>query len=570
MFPLRSTRSCSRRFPAAGACSAEAGALSRRLLVAGTLAALLAAPAASAHGRRHRVACADLTALTFEGNTSVTAATEVTSGSIVTPTGITLTDLPAFCRVQGVSRPTSDSNIYYEVWLPLDTWNGKFLSSGEGGYVGALNYTRRGLDGGLDELLRRGYATTSTDTGHLATDTWWAVGHPERAVDYLYRAKHLVTVAAKGLIQAFYGRPASRSYLNSCSNGGRQALLEVQRFPDDYDGVVVGAPWNFQSHSNAGFVWNAQALSAPGAAIPAAKLPAINAAALAACDGEDGLVDGVIADPSRCDFDPSQLLCHGPETNSCLTAAQLGALRSIYAGPTNPRTGETIFPGFAVGGEGGWTGLVSNTTAAGLGNGYFANLVFEDPGWLYSTFDFDADMAYADLKVGLLGNAIDPDLSAARRRGVKIIQYHGWNDQTLQPAYSPEYYQTVVEAMGGLRRTQRFYRLFMVPGMTHCYFGPGATSFGGVGQQIPPRRDPEHDVQSALENWVENGVAPDRIIATKYLDDAAATREVKLTRPLCVYPLVARYDGTGDPDDAASFECRHPGRGHHRSDHGDD
>jgi hypothetical protein len=500
-------------------------------------------------------ACADLTQLTFEGNTTITAATAVTSGSLVTPANPTLTNLPAFCRVQGTSKPTSDSNISFEVWLPSSTWNGKFLSSGEGGYAGVLNYTRAGLDGGLDELLRRGYATASTDTGHVSTDQWWAVGHPEKAVDYLYRSKHLVTVAAKGLIKAFYGTPASHSYFNSCSNGGRQGLMEVQRYPDDYDGVVVGAPWNFQSHSNAGFVWDAQALSAPGAAISASKLPAIKAAVLAACDGADGLVDGVIADPSRCAFDPTVLLCQGVETNACLTQPQLAALRAIYAGPTNPRTGAQIFPGFALGGEAGWTGLVANTTASGLGQGYFANLVFENPTWDYRTFNFDSGMAYADFKVGIVGNAIDPDLSAAKERKVKIIQYHGWADQTLQSAYSPQYYESVVSAMGSLSKTQEFYRLFMVPGMTHCYFGSGATSFGGVGQQIPPVRDPTHDIQTALEHWVEDGVAPEGLIATKYVDDAAATRTIMLTRPLCLYPLVPRYKGIGDPNDAKSFMC---------------
>jgi len=534
--------------------------------VARTAALALAAVATAAHAgpldnhSRNRVACPDLTRLTFEGNTTVTAATLVTGGTIVTPNNLTLTNLPAFCRVQGLSRPTADSGIVFEVWLPTETWNGKFLSSGEGGYAGQLNYTRRGLDGGLDELLRRGYATASTDTGHLASDPWWAVGHPERAIDYLYRAKHLVTVAAKGLVKAFYGRPASYAYLNSCSNGGRQALMEVQRYPDDYDGVVVGAPWNFQSHSNAGFVWNAQALSAPGAAIPPAKLPFVTAAALAACDGEDGLVDGVIADPPSCAFDPTTLLCAGEETSACLTAPQLAALRAIYEGPTNPRTGEKIFPGFAVGAEAGWAGLVTNFTASGLGNGYFANLVYENPLWDYRSFDFDVGMAHADLKVGTYGNAIDPDLSEARKRGVKIIQYHGWNEQTLQPAYSPEYYETVVAATKSLKKTQKFYRLYMVPGMTHCYFGPGATSFGGVGQQIPPVRDPLHDIQTALERWVEDGEAPGTMIATKYVDDLATTRTVRLTRPLCLYPLVPRYTGAGDPDDAASFECVEPRR----------
>ena len=526
-------------------------------------ASLLAAGLAASTSRAdepedRRRTCAQLTQLQFEGNTTVTEATEVTSGTLITPQGQVITNLPPFCRVQGLSQPTDESNIYFEVWLPLHSWNRKFLSSGEGGYAGVPNYTRLGLDGGLDELLRRGYATASTDTGHVSTDTWWAIGHRERVFDYLYRSKHLVTVAAKGLIRAFYGRPPTHSYFNSCSNGGRQALLEAQRYPHDYDGFVVGAPWNFQSHSNAGFVWNAQAISAPGAAIPVAKLPAMNSAVLNACDANDGLVDGVIANPLACNFDPVVLLCPGPETNECLTQPQLDAVRQIYAGPSNPRTGEQIFPGFALGGEAGWTGIVTNFTASGLGQGYFANLVFEDQNWDYSTFDFDGDMAYSDESVGVYGNAIATDLSAARRRGVKIIQYHGWNDQTLQPAYSPEYYNSVVAAMGGLRRTQRFYRLFMVPGMTHCYFGPGATSFGGVGQQIPPERDATHDIQTALERWVEHGTAPERMIATKYTDDSPNTRTILLTRRLCPYPQVARYSGSGDPNDARNFIC---GRG---------
>jgi Tannase and feruloyl esterase len=520
-------------------------------------------------GRSKPAACADLISFTSEGNTTVTAATLVTSGTLVTPANQTLTNLPAFCRVQGVSRPSADSGIGFEVWLPATTWNGKFLSSGEGGYAGVPNYTRLGLDGGLDELLRRGYATASTDTGHSSSDTWWAVGHPQRAIDYLYRAKHLVTVAAKGLVRAYYGRPATHSYFNSCSNGGRQALLEIQRFPDDYDGFVVGAPWNFQSHSNAGFVWNAQALTVPGAAIPAAKLPAINNAVLSACDGADGLADGVIADPSRCAFNPDVLLCSGPESNACLTQPQLDALKKIYAGPRNPRTGAAIFPGFMRGGEDGWGGLVTNLTAAGLGNGYFANLTFENPNWDYRTFNFDSDMAYADLKVGILGNAIETDLSEAKKRAIKIIHYHGWNDQTLQPEYSVQYYDSVAREMGGVRKTQKFYRLFMVPGMRHCYFGPGATSFGAVGQQIPPVRDAVHDIQTALERWVERGEPPENMVATKYTDDAAATRTVRLTRPLCAWPSVPQYRG-GDPNDAASFACvGGPGHGEGHEDDDD-
>jgi feruloyl esterase len=503
-----------------------------------------------------RTDCAGLTKLTFEGNTTIRAATPIVGGTLVASPRQTLTGLPAFCRVVGVSRPTSDSTINFEVWLPSDSWNGKFLSSGEGGYAGTLNYTRAGLDGGLDELIRRGYATASTDTGHLSTDTNWAIGHPEKVIDYAYRSKHLVTVAAKGLIAAFYGRAPAHSYFNSCSNGGRQALMEIQRYPEDYDGLVVGAPWNYQSHSNAGFVWDAQTLSAAGAAIPASKLPAINAAAIAACDAADGLADKLIEDPGKCAFKPETMRCAGAESDTCLTEAQVTALKKLYDGPRNPRTGAAIFPGWARGSELGWSRLVAEGNLGSLGRAYFGNLVFEKPDWDYRTFDFDAQMAIAESKVGALADAINPDVSAAKRRGVKIIQYHGWNDQTLQPAYSTQYYERVTAAMGGLAKTEDFYRLFMVPGMSHCYSGPGASSFGGVGQQIPPTRDSLHDVQTALEQWVEQGTRPSKLIATKYVDDAAETKQVKFTRTICPYPSVARYKPSGDPNDAASFVCQ--------------
>lgn len=509
-----------------------------------------------------KIACADLTKLTFEGNTTVTVAAMVASGTLAIPGARgtqTLVDLPEFCRVQAVSRPTADSNIYFEVWLPARTWNRKFLSSGEGGYAGSLNYTRNGLDGGLDDYVRRGYATASTDTGHVASDRNWAIGHPEKVVDYAYRSKHLVTVASKGLISAFYGSGPDRSYFNSCSNGGRQGLMELQRYPADYDGVVVGAPWNYQSHSNAGFIWDAQALAAPRAAIAPAKLPAINAAVLAACDGRDGLVDGLIEDPRTCNFDPSVLQCRGAETDACLTAPQIDALKKLYAGPRNPRTGDRIYPGWAPGGELGWRSIVSSSDAgSGLGRTYFSNLVFENPNWDYHTFDFDSHMSFVEKKVGALADAIDPNLSTARKNGTKIIMYHGWNDQVLQPGNAPGYYESVIKAMGGAADTRDFFRLFMVPGMTHCYFGPGAGSFGGVGQQAPPSRDAAHDIQSAVEQWVEQGVAPELLVATKYSDDAAATKSIKMTRLLCPYPSVARYKQSGDPTDALSFVCVAP------------
>jgi feruloyl esterase len=533
------------------------------LAVAGLLTASAAVvgvaaqdPQRSAPASGQASACSALTGRTFDNGTSIAAAALVTSGEVRISDTASARNLPPFCRVQGVSKPSADSDIRFEVWLPQPAvWNRKFLSMGEGGFAGQLNYQRNGNDGAMDEILRRGYATASTDTGHRSTDQWWAVGHPEKAADYLYRAKHVTTVAAKAIVATYYGQPASHSYFSSCSNGGRQGLIEAQRYPEDFDGLIIGAPWNFQSHSNAGFLWDAQALAAPGARIPAEKLPAIAAAAVAACDKNDGLADGVIADPSRCNFDPRSLTCKGADDNTCLTPPQVAALQTIYDGPKNPRTGESIFPGFARGSEAGWTGMVRPTTAASGLLVYFSNLVYRNPEWDLRTFNFDSDMTHTDQTVGQLGNATSTDYAGAIRRGVKIIQYHGWNDQTLQPAYSPQYYEQVAKANGGVEKTQEFYRLFMVPGMAHCSGGIGASSFGGVGQQLPPVRDTAHDLVTALERWVERGVPPEQFIGTKYTDNEATTRTVQYTRPVCLYPAVARYKGTGDPNDAANFAC---------------
>ena len=513
-------------------------------------------PERKAPAPRQSGECSALTGRTFDNGTSIVESTLVTSGTVRISDTVTIPNLPSFCRVQGVSKPSADSDIRFEVWLPQPAgWNRKFLSTGEGGFAGQLNYQRSGLDSSMDELLRRGYATASTDTGHRSSEQFWAVGHPEKAADYLYRAKHVTTVAAKAIVAAYYGQAPAHSYFSSCSNGGRQGLIEAQRYPDDFDGLIIGAPWNLQSHSNAGFIWDAQTLAAPGAAIPAEKLPAITAAVVAACDKNDGLADGVIADPRSCKFDPRSLTCHGADGNDCLTPPQVAALQKIYDGPGNPKTGESIFPGFARGSEAGWTGMVRPATGGSGLLVYFSNLVYQNPEWDLRSFNFESDMTHTDQTVGRLGNATSTDYAAAIRRGVKIIQYHGWNDQTLQPAYSPQYYEQVAKANGGLEKTQDFYRLFMVPGMTHCSGGIGASNFGGVGQQIPPVRDAAHDLQTAMENWVERGTPPAQFIGTKFTDNQATTRTVEYTRPVCLYPAVPRYRGTGDPSDAASFAC---------------
>jgi feruloyl esterase len=504
----------------------------------------------------HPTACASLAGAAIDDMTSIVGATPVSAGTLKVSDTITIPRLPAFCRVQAVIRPTRDSDIRFEVWLPEPTaWNRKFLSTGEGGFAGQLNYQRAGLDSAMDELLRRGYATASTDTGHVASDTWWAIGHPEKIADYLYRAKHVSTVAAKAIVARYYGQPAAHAYFSSCSNGGRQGLIEAQRYPDDFDGYVIGAPWNFQSHSNAGFVWDAQAFAAAGARVPEEKLPAITKAVVAACDRNDGLADGLVTDPRQCSFDPKSLICQGSETSECLTPAQADAVQKVYDGPRNPRTGASIFPGFARGSESTWTGMVRPTTGASGLLVYFSNIVYQKRDWDVQSFDFDRDMAYADDTIGKMGNAVSTDYSAAIRRGAKIIQYHGWNDQTLQPAYSPMYYEQVAGANGGIDKTEQFYRLFMVPGMTHCSGGIGASNFGGVGMQIPPVRDAAHDLQTALENWVERGVAPTQFTGTKFTDAKPETRAVQFTRPVCLYPSTPKYKGTGDPNDAANFTC---------------
>jgi hypothetical protein len=499
------------------------------------------------------VACSALIGPNVIDDGAVIEAMAVASGALRISDDLVVSNLPAFCRVIAISRPTPDSEIRFEVWLPkAETWNQKFLSAGEGGFAGRILYGGRGTDGGLDENLRRGYATASTDTGHDAADIYFAVDHPERGVDYLVRAKHVTTVAAKAIIAAYYGRPPVRSYFASCSNGGRQGLLEAQLYPDDFDGLIVGAPWNNQSRSLVSHLWMRQLLSAPGAAISPAKRAVLHTAVLKACDGSDGLVDGVITDPPQCRFDLQTLACRSGDGPDCLTALQVATLRRIYDGPRDPRDGSSLFAPYVPGQETGAFGQPD--PVSGFPEQYVANFVYGDPDWTAASFDLARDTPNI-LAGGLTGDAASTDFSAARRRGVKIIQYHGWTDLRIQPRSSTRYYDAVAAANGGLEATQDFYRLFMVPGMGHCFGDVGASNVGGVGQQLPPERDPAHDLVVALDAWVERGVAPEDFIATRYSDTDPATRTVQFQRRLCLYPAVARYTPGGDPNAAASFTC---------------
>jgi pimeloyl-ACP methyl ester carboxylesterase len=378
-------------------------------------------------------------------------------------------------------------------------------------------------------------------------------------VDFGYRAIHEMTLKAKAIVKTFYGEPAHRSYFAGCSTGGRQALMEAQRFPEDYDGIIAIAPSNYLTRTLVGIMWAMQATTFdPTSYIPATKLPALSTAVLAACDARDGLTDGILSDPNRCHFDPSSLLCHGADTASCLTPPQVAALKKVYAGPHNS-AGQTVFPGYLPGGEegpNGW-GLYIIGSAPGrsllfvLGVGYFSNLVYEKPDWDPKSFKLDEALKLAESKTGQALNAIDPNLKPFKARGGRLILYHGLSDAAIPATNTIDYYRTVVAKLGQ-RNTNSFVRLFLAPGMQHCFGGPGPSFFGQSGDG--PSSDPEHNMFAALERWVEKGVAPSQVIATKYVDDNPA-RPVTMTRPLCSYPGIAKYKGVGDTNEAASFVC---------------
>jgi hypothetical protein len=375
-------------------------------------------------------------------STTITTAQTVAAGAFTLPTGTPLggpgsvanfKTMPAFCRVQGVIQPSSDSHIEFEVWLPLSGWNGKYFGIGNGGFAGTINYTARLATNAPDiaEALTAGYAASSTDTGHkaAATDAKWALGHPEKIVDFGFRAVHETAEQSKAIIRAFYGEAPKHSYFSSCSNGGRQALMEAQRFPADYDGIIAGAPASSFTHILAAFTLDIQATEAdPATYISAAKLPAIESAVLSTCDALDGLKDGVIDDPRKCQFDPATLLCKGAESDSCLTQLQVVALKKIYAGARTSK-GERIYPGYQRGGEtgpGGWTAWFTGTSP-GKGAQYAfstqggAYLIFQNADWDYRAFNPDRDTKIADETMGQRLNATDPNLSSFKNRGGKLI-----------------------------------------------------------------------------------------------------------------------------------------------------
>lgn len=490
--------------------------------------------------------CEQLAKLNLPGLT-VASAGPVAAGTFTPPVQpVRPVQVPAFCRVIGVLWP----EINFELWLPAQ-WNKKYLAVGNGGLAGTINYAS------MAGPLQAGYAVGSTDTGHKAAETEWALGHFERVVDFGYRAIHVMAQADKAIVRTFYGSEAQHSFFDGCSNGGRQALMEAQRYPEDFDGIIAGDPGNHWTRLySGGHAWIVRAMLDDGY-IPTAKVPIIAKAVNKACDALDGIEDGILNDPRKCHIDPTVLLCKGSVQDDCLTSAQVDAVRKIWNGARTAE-GDQIQPPILPGGEdgtGGWQQWITSTGPASgghatLGLAAFRYIAFENPKWDWRDFKFDApkgfdsDVEFVDQKLGPIMNATDPDLRPFQARGGKLIQYHGLSDPDISPWDSIHYYEDVAATVGrgsnAIRDTASFYRLFLVPGMQHCRGGPGPNEFNMLG---------------ALEKWVEQGVAPDSVVASH-----ATNGKVDRTRPLCAYPKEAKWNGSGSADQAENFSCVLPGK----------
>ena len=439
--------------------------------------------------------------------------------------------LPAFCRVAMTLTPSSDSDIRIEVWLPdSSTWNGKFEAVGNGGWAGTISYPA------MAAALAAGYATTSTDTGHVGNTASFALGHPDKVIDIGYRAVHEMTVQAKAIINSYYNSAPKYSYFNGCSLGGRQGITEAQRYPADYDGIVAGAvAWGGMDRY-VGVIMNQSAmLKTSGAYIPPEKYPAVHDAVLQACDGLDGVMDGILENPLACRFDPKVLQCKaGEDTFSCLTPAQVQSARMIYAPAKHPKTGKVLTGGLMAGTELQWGTLYS---PQGYGNAVEAMkyIAMKDPSWDPATFNAATDVEKAQQADpdGIL-RSDNPNIKAFFDRGGKLLMYQGFADPQVTSDNAIRYHQAVIDKVGKQVEGKSI-ELFMVPGMYHCQGGPGTDTF---------------DKAAVLDAWVTSGKAPDRIVAS-HLDGGKVDR----TRPLCVFPRVAKWNGTGSPEEAQNFTC---------------
>jgi feruloyl esterase len=496
--------------------------------VISALFVLISLPAFAQAPAVQPASCEQLAASLKLPHTTVVSAKAVAGGRFVPRSGPAIANLPPFCRVALTLTPSADSDIKSEVWMPLSGWNGKYLQVGNGAWGGSINYEA------LADGLRRGYAAASTDTGHTGTDASFSLGHPEKLVDFGYRAVHETAVQGNATTAALYGSKPRFSYFSGCSGGGRQAFMEAQRFPADFDAIIASAPGYNRTDIAFQTLGMAQATHASAASfIPVSKLPFIHQAALNKCDAVDGLKDNLISDPVKCDFDPGVLACKGADLASCLTPAQVTAARKIYAPVVDPKTRTRLSHGLEPGSELHWDS-VAGARPHDMYHDLMRFVVFEDPNWDFRTLSAANHLELARARDNNVLAATSTDLSAFTGRGGKLIMVHGWEDQNIPPLGSVDYYNKLVATMGK-DRVDASVRLYMVPGMGHCGGGDGPNQF---------------DMLAALEEWREKGSAPGEVLASKVEGEGMSR-----TRPLCPYPAVATYKGTGSIDRADSFAC---------------
>ncbi len=488
--------------------------------------------ASSKVNNRSAMTCADLMNLALP-ETMITAALEVPAGTYTPPGSPPLTNLPAFCRVALSVAP----QIHIEVWMPKDTWNQRYRGEGGGGYAGSISYF------GLATGIRAGYATASTDTGHPASAGGTFALNPDGTLnnqlifDFAERSLHEMVLKAKALINAYYGTAPRYSYWNGCSTGGRQGLMAVQRFPEEYDGLVIASPainWDrFISSELWPQIIMRQELGGP---ISTAKMNAVTNAAIAACDADDGVADGVINDPRKCKYDPTESICKpGSDPATCLTPAEANAVRKIWDGPVSATTGKRLWFGLERGAS--LLGL-AGTSPFPIATTHFQYWIHQDPTFDWRTLseaDFETDFRESQRKFNQVIGTDDDNIQRFRNRGGKMIIWHGEADQLIFPRGTVNYFNRVLTGNGGPKHVDDFARLFLAPGVAHCAGGAGPNPVG---------------VFDAVVNWVENDIAPDTILAQRTLPGGAV-----LTRPLCPYSKTAKWTGTGSTEDAANFVC---------------
>jgi feruloyl esterase len=512
------------------------------------LGALTATAGALSFAQAHAADCEGLVGKTVGGGTIVSAERMAAGQDFKlppnVPPGIKLPQLSAgICQVKARLQPVPGSDIKVEVWLP-GAWNGKFVGIGGGGFSG-------GLDSALillNPLVAQGYAGAATDVGHPSSEgAQWAYKHPVQLVDWAHRGNHVTAEFGKALVAAYYAKPVQRAYFHGCSNGGRDALMEAWRYPQDYDGIVAGAPAAPWVRDMTAFAWNMKALEGPPKVVfTPAKLKLVTDAVMAQCDALDGVKDGVLENPLACHFDPGKLKCKTGAGQDCLSGEEVTALRKIYQGPRT-KNGRQISAGWPVGGESvEWANWITGPKPAqgGFAVEFPRWMVYGDPSWSLDRFDLDKDYATAQSRMGPIINSDNPDIRPFLKHGGKLILYHGWADGALPPGNTITYYEAV-------RRTapaaSRQVRLFMAPGMAHCFGGAGPSKF---------------DMVAELDKWFEGGQPPERVIASKPENFIASfvglpTKTVQ-TRPLCAWPQQARWTGTGSTDEAANFRCVTP------------